>query len=155
MMILLMRNHVGEFVPGCDWTVVRLDAELVVAIARRAGQCLRMRVSDGSLAEARYWDASPECVGSPDPETAEPIEEALERGDGWAVLDDNAMGAFEVAKADCTQMAITPGDSPAVAWSYRVGSEPVRTFDVPLDELGRRLGSPLGNALIPAKLCSI
>jgi hypothetical protein len=89
-MILLMRNHVSEFVPGCDYTAVRSDAELVVAIARRAGQCLRMRVSDGSLAEARYWDASPECVGSPDPETAEPIEEALERGDGWAVLDDNA-----------------------------------------------------------------
>ena len=24
-MILLMRNHAGEFVPGCDYTAVKID----------------------------------------------------------------------------------------------------------------------------------
>ena len=32
-------------------------------------------------------------------------------------------------------------------WDYRVGSEPVRTVDVPLADLAARLGSPLGDPL--------
>ncbi len=146
-MILLMKNHVNEFVPGCDYTVVSVDAALVEMIAKRAASCLAMRSADGSLAELRYWDASPQCVGLPDPETAEPIEDALEEGDGWAVLDDGALGEVELAHADCTLMVIVASDAPAIAWSYRVGSEPIRTIDVPLCELGRRLESPASNPL--------
>jgi hypothetical protein len=146
-MILIMRNTVSEFVPGHDWTAVRLDAAVIDAIRRRAIACAAVRLADGSLAELRYWDASPQCIGSPDPETAESVEEALDKGDGWAVLDDDALGSFEEAKADCTQMTISAGDSPSVSWAYRVGSEPARTFDVPLDALAARLGSPLGDPL--------
>jgi hypothetical protein len=145
-MILLMRNYTNEFVPGCEHTAVRLDAAPVDTIARRAKAAIRAREDDGSLAEVRYWDASPWCIGSPDPETAEAIEEAL-GSDGWAVLDDGALGSFEDADVDCTQMAISAGDAPSIAWSYRVGSEPIRTVDVPLKDLAARLGSPVGNPL--------
>ena len=146
-MILLMRNHVDEFVPGHDYTAVRLDATLAGLNARRAVACRASRLAEDSLAEARYWDASPICVGSPDPDMEGSIEQALHRGDGWAVLEDGALGAYEPARADCTQMVISVGESPSVAWSYRVGSEPVRTADVPLRDLFRRLGSPHGDPL--------
>ncbi len=142
-----MRNLANEFVPGCDYTVVRLDIALVALVAKRAAACRDVRSADGSLAELLYWDASPECVGSPDPEKAESIEDALERGGGWTLLDDAGLGSFEPAKVDCTRMAVSAGDEPSVAWSCRVGSEPVRTIDVPLRGLGLRLGSPLGGPL--------
>ena len=147
-MILVMRNQVlNEFIPGHDYTVVRLDAALVETIAARIASSKKMRLTDGFMAEIRYWDASPQCVGSPDPETVESIEDELDQGDGWAILDDDALGSFEPAKADCTLMAIIASNEPAIAWAYRVGSEPIRTVDVPLDQLAARLGSPLGNPL--------
>ena len=146
-MILVMRNEVDEFVPGHDWTVVRLDAALVGRIAARARACRAMREADLSLAEARYGDDAAECVASPDPDTEDSIERALERGDGWAVLEDDALGGYEEADADCAHMVVTAGDSPAVSWAYRVGSEPVRTAGVPLAGLAARLGSPLGDPL--------
>ena len=119
-----------------------------MARARRAIACAAVRLADDSLAELRYWDASPECVASPDPETAESVEAALDMGGGWAILEDSSLGTFEPAKIDCTQMVILSGDSPSVSWSYRVGSEPVRTVDVPLVGLATKLGSPLGNPLL-------
>jgi hypothetical protein len=146
-MILLMKNQVNEFVPGCDWTAVQVDRPLVEAIAARACLCRQWRKADGSLAELRFWDANPQCIESPDPETAEASEDALNGGDGWAVLDDNALGTFEAAHADCTQMTISLGEESSVSWACRVGSEPIRTVDVPLAELGRKLGSPLGDPL--------
>src|ERR1035437_2850632 len=115
-MILVTRNHASEFASGCDYTVVRLDAALVEAIAARARQCRRMREQDGSLAEIRHWDASPQCIGSLDHETAASIDEALDEGDGWAVMGDDALGAFEAAHADCTQMAIMDYDSTSIEW---------------------------------------
>ena len=63
------------------------------------------------------------------------------------MLDDGALGSFEAARADCAQMIVSAGVAPAVSWSYRVGSEPVRTIDVPLAGLAARLGSPLGDPL--------
>ena len=147
-MILVMRNQVlNEFIPGHDYTVVNLDTALVKAIAARIAAGKTMHLTDGFMAEVRYWDASPECVGSLDPETVESIEEALDAGDGWAILDDDALGSFEEAKSDCTLMAIVASNEPAIAWAYRVGSEPIRTVDVPLAGLADRLGSPLGNPL--------
>lgn len=146
-MILITRNHLNEFVPACDYTMVKLDAAVIDLVRRRAIACAAVRLADGSLAEVRYWDASPQCVGSLDPDIQESVEEALEQGDGWAVLDEDALGAFDAAHADCTQMTISAGDSPSVSWTYRVGSEPVRTFHVPLAGLADRLGSPLGNPL--------
>ena len=146
-MILLMRNRLNEFVPGHDYTMVKLDAALIETIARRVTTSGTMRAADSSLAELRYWDASPQCVGALNPDTAESMEEALDRGNGWAILDDDALGSFEEAKADCTLMAITACESPSIAWAYRVGSEFVRTVDVPLGTLSRRLGKPLGNPL--------
>jgi hypothetical protein len=145
-MILLMRNHLNEFVPGCDCTAVRLDEATIDAIRRRAIAAAAVRLADGSAAEVRYWDASATCVGSPDPATEESVEGALGRGDGWAVIEDGALGAYGPAKADCTMMVIAAGDPPSVAWAYRVGSEAIRTVDVPLDALRRRLG-PLGDPL--------
>ena len=71
----------------------------------------------------------------------------MDRGDGWAVLDDGAQGAFEPAKADCSQMVITANDDPSVCWSFRVGSETIRTAYVPLRELSCRPESPLGAPL--------
>ena len=146
-MILLMRNHLNEFAPGHDWTAARLDAAAIDAVRRRAIAGQAVRLADGSIAELRYWDAAVQCVGSPDPETEESIEEALDHGDGWAVIDDGALGAFEPAKSDCTQMVIIVADAPALAWSYRVGSEPVRTVDVSLKELAKRIGPPLGDSM--------
>jgi len=146
-MILLMRNHVNEFVPGCDYTAVKVDATLIEAITRRMETCRAILVADGSLAELRFWDASPQCTGSLDPETESVIEDELDRCGGWAVLDDSALGSFKGAHADCTHMVIVACDSPAVAWSYRIGSEPIRTVDVPLADLVARLGSPLGDPL--------
>lgn len=146
-MILLMRNQVGEFVPGHDYTAVNLDAALVKAIAARIASSKKMRLTDGFVAEIRYWDASPRCIASPDPETVEAIEEAPDQDDGWVLLDDGALGSFEEAKTDCTLMAIVAAESPSVAWVYRVGSEPVRTVDVPLAELAARLGAPLGDPI--------
>jgi hypothetical protein len=146
-MVLLMKNIVSEFVPGCDHTVVRLDEALAVLIARRVIASQAVRLADESVAELRYWDASPICVGSPDPKTEESIEEVLDSGDGWAVLEDDALGSFVPGETDCSRMVVSAGDPPSVAWSYRAGSEPVRTCDVPLDALSRRLGKPLGNAL--------
>ena len=140
-MILLMRNTVNEFVPGCDYTVVRIDPALIESIAARKKQLIAMKMADASLAEVRFWDASPECIGSLDPEAPD-IEDALERGDGWAVVEDDALGSFDAASADSTQMVIVASDSPIVAWAYRVGSEPIRTIDVPLADLKRRLSSP-------------
>lgn len=147
-MILLMRNHANEFVPGCDLTLVRMDAALVGIIADRARQCARAEREDRALAELRFWDPSPTCillwVGG---DVAEAVEQALEEGDGWAVLDDGALGPFEAAHADCTQMAISASSAPAISWSYRVGSEPIRTYAIPLDGLATKLGSPLGDLL--------
>ena len=147
-MILLMRNTVNEFVPGCDYTAVKLDDALIDLVRRRAIACAAVRLADDSLAELRYWDASPQCIESLDPQVEESVEDALVQGDGWAILDDNALGSFEEAKADCAHMVIVVSGSPALAWSYRVGSEPVRTGDVPLSDLAVRLGSPLGNPLL-------
>ena len=146
-MILIMRNHVGEFVPGCDHTVIPITHDWVVEVGRRARQCLRMQKSDILLAELRYWDASLECVKSLAPEMEEAIEEALDSSDGWAVLDERVLGPFDAAHADCTQMVILARDSLAIAWSYRVGSEPIRSFDVTLKDLAVRLGSPIGDPL--------
>jgi len=139
-MILVMRNHMNEFVPGHDWTAVRLDAALIETVKGRAIACAAVRLADDSIAEIRYWDASARCVASPDPKTAEAVERALDKGDGWAVMEDGALGSFDAGETDCSQMAISAGDPPSVAWSYRVGSEPVRTVDVPLHALSRRLG---------------
>jgi hypothetical protein len=146
-MILLMRNHVGEFVPGCDYTVVRLEPALIRGITRRVAAFLARDPVVGAVAEIRYWDINAECMSAPDPEKAEAIEDALDRGDGWAILNEAAVGPFDADAADCTQMVIVTSNAPAVAWSYRVGSEPVRTVDVPLAGLAARLGSPLGNPL--------
>ncbi len=146
-MILLMRNHVDEFVPGCDYTAVNMDSALVETITQRAASCRLMRVRDSSLAELRYWDASPRCIGSLVPAMEATIEEALERGGGWAVMGDGAISSFSEARADCTHMVIVACDSPILAWSYRIGSEPIRTVDVPLADLVARLGSPLGDPL--------
>ena len=147
-MILLMRNTVNEFVPGCDLTLVRVDAALVGIVAQRARQCARARQEDRSLAELRFWDQSPQCILMwLEAGAADAAGKALQTGDGWAVLGDDALGSFEAANVDCTQMAILASDSPALGCSYRVGSEPIRAFDVPLAELGRRLGSPLGDPL--------
>jgi hypothetical protein len=147
-MMLVVRNHVGEFVPGCEHTVVRIDADVVNVIARRAAACRAMCAVDPSSAEVRFWDDRPVCVESPDPEREEHVEHALDRDDGWSVLEDELVGTFGAARIDVTQMVIGAGNPPTVAWAYRVGSEPVRTFDVPLPELGCRLGSPLGNPLL-------
>lgn len=146
-MILIMRNHVGEFVPGRDQTVVRLNAALIEAVAARVMMGRRLRELDTSLAELRYWDASPQCIESLDRDVEEAIEAALESSDGWTVLNDAALGSFEVTRADCTQMVVSAGDSPTLAWAYRVGSEPIRTFEVPLKDLAVRLGSPIGDPL--------
>ena len=147
-MILIMRNQVlNEFVPAHDYTVVKLDAALGETIAQRALASRAMRLTDGFLAEIRYWDASPQCIASPDPETFEAIEGELDRGNGWALLDDDSLGSFEEAKTDYTLMAIVAAESPSVAWTYRIGSEPIRTVDVPLADLAARLGLPLGNPL--------
>ena len=146
-MTLLMRNHVGEFVPGCDWTAVKVDRSLAELIAARACLCRQWRKADASLAELRFWDASPRCIGTPDPDAEEAIGDALTQGDGWAVLGDDSLGSHELASADCTLMVVSVGEEPGVSWAYRVGSEPVRTVAVPLAELGRQLGSPLGDPL--------
>ena len=146
-MILVMKNMVNEFVPGCDYTAVKVDAAIVDLLRRRAIACAAVRMADGSLAELRYWDAGPQCIGALDPDVQESVEEDLNQVDGWAILDDDALGSFDAAHADCTQMVISAGASTSVSWSYRVGSEPVRTADVPLDGLRRRLGSPLGDPL--------
>ena len=90
---------------------------------------------------------SPKCIGPSDPDVEEAIEEALTQGDGWAVIDDDSLGPHEVASADCTQMVLSVGGTPAVSWTYRIGSEPARTVAVPLAELGRQVGSPLGDPL--------
>ena len=55
-MILLMRNTLNEFCPGCDYSSVRLDATLANVIARRAVACRAANLTDDSLAESRYWD---------------------------------------------------------------------------------------------------
>ena len=146
-MILLMRNTTSEFVPGHDWTAVRMDAAIIDLIRRRATACLAVRWADESIAELRYWDVGAVCVASPDPDAAEAVEAALGRGGGWAAMEDGALGSFDEAKADCLQMVISSGAPPSVGWAYRVGSEPIRTCDVPLGELRRRLGRPLGDSL--------
>lgn len=145
-MILVMRNLSNEFLPGHDWTAVRLDGETIGLAKRRAMAAAALRRADGSAAELRYWDASAWCVASPDPLTAEDVERALDDGDGWAVMGDGALGSFERGETDCCQMIVSAGDPPSVAWAYRVGSEPIRTVEVPLDAVSRRLG-PLGRPL--------
>lgn len=146
-MTLLLKNHLNEFVPGHDYTVVGLDAALVTSIARRARQCLAGQSADGSLAECRYWDASSRCIAAPDPETEEIIADAIETGDGWSIVEDNVLGLPQYGDADCVRMVISLAGGLSVGWSFRIGSEPVRTADVPLVELGRQLGSPLGDPL--------
>jgi hypothetical protein len=147
-MILLMRNHVDEFFPGCDYTAVKLDAALLGTIRTRAMASSAVRWTDESLSELHYWDASPQCIGSLDADIQESIDAELDRGDGWTVLSDNALGSFKEAHTDCTRMIIVAGESFSVAWSYRVGSEPILTVAVPLADLASRLGSPTGNALV-------
>jgi hypothetical protein len=89
-----------------------------------------------------------DTASSNDANIQESIADELDRGDGWAILDDGDLGSSREAHADCTRMIIVAGESFSVAWSYRVGSEPIRTVDVPLADLAARLGSPLGNALM-------
>jgi hypothetical protein len=107
-MMLLMRNQVNEFAPGCDHTVVRLDDALVDLVRRRAIACAAVRYADDSLAELRYWDASPECIGSLYPEAAASLEGMLGRGDGWAALDDDALGQFEAAGPEVHPFRLGP-----------------------------------------------
>jgi len=145
-MIMLMRNHVGDFEPGCDYTAVKLDAPLVEAIARRAMACRSMLADDPSLADASYWDPSPKGMRARD-DAAEAIERALDDGDGWALLDDSLMEGLEAVACDCTKMTISVGGGTAVLWDCRVGSAPVQTVDVGLNELAAKLGHPLGNPL--------
>ena len=91
-MILVMRNEVDEFVPGHDWTVVRLDAALVGRIAARARACRAMREADPSLAEARYVVA----VGSapPAPTPAPPAAPATNPDDLFTVNIPNSQGTY-------------------------------------------------------------
>jgi len=147
MKLILQNSCVNEFLPGCDFTVVNMDFALVAVIAKRVAVCQAMLDADRSLAELRYWDASPQCIGSLVPSMESAIEHDLDQGGGWAVLDEDSLGSFKEAHADCTHMVIVACDSPAVAWSYRIGSEPIRTVDVPLADLVARLGSPLGDPL--------
>ena len=146
-MILLMRNHVDEFVPGCGYTAVRIDRRLVETVARRAAACRAMLDGDPSLADASYWDTGPRCMQPRGADAADGIERTLDHGDGWAVVDDAVVDGLEAVACDCTLMTLCLGSGTTVLWDYRVGSEPVQTVDVPLDELGRRLGSPLGDPL--------
>ena len=145
-MILLMRNRAGEFVPGYDYTAVRVGKRLIEAIARRAAKCQKMLDDDCSLADASYWDSSPKCMRPQGADAAEGIELALDEGDGWAVLDDAVLDGLEAVACDCTLMTISLCGI-AVLWDYRVGSEPVQTVDVGLKELAGRLGHPLGDPL--------
>ncbi len=146
-MTLLLKNHLNEFVSGHDWTTVKLDAALVAEIARRAQRGMDLLAQDRSVSETRYWDASPQCIGSADPETEEDISNAIEEGDGWSIVEDNALGSPAYGDADCTRMVISTEGGPSVGWTYRVGSELIRTVDVPLGDLAAKLGSPLGDPL--------
>lgn len=146
-MILLMRNHVGEFVPGCDYTAVRIDKCLVEAVARRAARCRAMLDDDPSLADAGYWDSRPRCMQPSGTDVIEDIEDALDEGDGWAVMDDAVLDGLEAVACDCMLMTISLGGGTSVLWDYRVGSEPVQTVDVGIKELAGRLGHPLGDPL--------
>lgn len=143
---LLMRNHVSEFVPGCDYTAVKIDHRLVDTVARRAARCRAMLDDDGSLADISYWDSSPMCMQPTGGDAGEEIERALDEGDGWAILDDAALHDWEVTPCECTLMTISLCGI-AVLWEYRVGSEPVQTVNVGLKELAGRLGHPLGDPL--------
>ena len=146
-MILLMRNRGGVLDADCDYAAVTIDKELVEAIARRAMACRAMHDGDPSLAEASYWDPNPKGMRARGDDAADAIDRALDDGDGWALLDDSLMEGLEAVACDCTKMTISVGGGTAVLWACRVGSAPVQTVDVGLNELAARLGHPMGDPL--------
>lgn len=152
-MILLMRNHCSnEFLPGCEITVVEIDAGLLASIRRRADAFLKLKAEDASLSAVRWHDGGSACAdatealttavtGDPDADLADWLEE---RG-GWAVVPDLDLPPGSLANIDCPRMVVTAnGDEAEVGWVYRVGSDEVVTAGASVHELEERVAAAGG-----------
>jgi hypothetical protein len=143
-MKLLLRNHSSdEFLPGCEYTLVDLDPELMALIARRAETCRRIHQEDGSLTAIRYWDARPVCINSTaeieqvvvgDEETS--LEDLMDEQGGWTVLADLNPPDGDIVETDCQRMVLlVEGDEVEFGWVFLVGDVEVRTDAVKLSAL--------------------
>lgn len=147
---MILRNSCpNEFTPGCEWTVVDIDAGLIRVIEQRGRAFREVQAKDDSLWQARYWDSRPVCFNSSEaldalvPEVSGmDFDGWNEDSGGWVVLGDLVIPDGQIVSTDLRTMTIgTEGDDIEVGWVFNLKdcAEVIRTAVVNLSELTRRL----------------
>lgn len=155
MMLILQNTISNEFLPGCEFTAVKVDVVLIGQLGRRMQAFHRMQVEDESLWQHRFLDFRPTCfnsfTGLNDAVTGHagrPFEEWIEESEGWVLVDQLVVPGDRIVSTDCHQMTITDGDDDALfGWVYQLKdtSEIIRTAEISLRRMGDRLGDLPGD----------
>ena len=147
MKLLIQNTCANEFLPGCEYTVVDVDAALMATVAARTRAFMRALADDRSLWQARWWDSRPVCFSAFDGldglARGCPFDQWIEDGGGWVLVGDLAVPDREIVATDCQAMTLTAAVAIVeVGWVYQVKETPevIRTAGVDLRLLGGMLG---------------
>ncbi len=149
-MKLILQNHCdNEFLPGCEWTVVDLDPDLMGVIETRGKAFRQMKAKDDSLWQTRFWDWRPTCINAFEaldavvPKDASmSFNEWIEDADGWVLVDALVIPDKEIVSTDLRTMTIgVDGKDIEVGWvcNLKDGPDIIRTAVVNFSQLRERI----------------